>query len=362
MGDNVSQNPKQAKATKLRIVSKLEIESKNISKDELWLIILKNKIVGPYHKNDIKAFLDENPLFPKSVKVANYTAPDNHIPIYNVTEFQRRKPQVLVNSSGPQVIDKIFILINGQKNGPYSMMQIKELLKEKTLLFNDLISVDGGINWIKLHECTQLDRRQLFKQGILALPEGPKTLLSGASDSNLEEDILISVRNKKKLRDESEGLIGLAYIGQIKGKNSFSNDENNDDYDYVGSAAENENVNENNNSSISIIRRESSGFLGKYLSFRSGSVLLTIIILGGALYYYIGGDNNKNNTNLSSKESNMIAGVGSGNESESEVDEMQNQENKKSVGGVSEGRAPAVQAPTSKKLDKNSKNNHGKGK
>ncbi|MBF0299121.1 MAG: hypothetical protein HQK51_10405 [Oligoflexia bacterium] len=302
MGDNsnTNQNPKQAKQTKLKIVSKLEIESKNISKDELWLIVLKDKIVGPYHKSDLKLFLQDNPLFPRSVKVANFTTPDIHIPLYNVPDFQRRKTQVLASSDSEKNIDQILVLINGQKNGPYSLSQIRELLKTKSLLFNDLISVDKGNTWIKLHECTHLDRRQRFKNGSPNLPNDPDVLEvtddEAGGEYRLDDEVLDSIRERKMLEDKSEGLISLAYMGKMKGKNSFSNDNNDDDNNEIEEDAI-------SHSSTEGAQGLKHPILGLNFSVRTWSILLLFLIFIPISYYYFKGDS----TNKLKSKSSLIA-------------------------------------------------------
>ncbi|MBF0365267.1 MAG: hypothetical protein HQK50_06825 [Oligoflexia bacterium] len=202
--------------SKLRVISSNDIEKNQLPKENLWFIHLKDRIVGPFSGSDIKDFLLHNPQFPRTTKLSNYLTPQTIHTLYSIPEFQRRKPQV-IPSAIPESNQEFFLLLSGQKNGPHTSTQIVELLKQKKILFNDLLSLDNGTSWIKVHEYPYFDRRNFEESSEkITLPKLPTESSFAASSSEVQEEL-----SQKSLQgSEKEGIIGLAYLGRQKQKTS----------------------------------------------------------------------------------------------------------------------------------------------
>ncbi|MBF0207819.1 MAG: hypothetical protein HQK53_13120 [Oligoflexia bacterium] len=202
---NEKLNKQEKETNKLRVVSAADIEANLVYKDDLWFILVREKLVGPFHKNDLKEFLNNNPHFPLNTKISNYNTPENLVPIFSLVQFQRRKPQ-LVPAPMDAKENEIFLLSQGLKNGPYTYKEVAELIDQKKILYNDLISVDEGITWIKVYEYPSFNRRGT---GAKTLPIEPSIEVFYQSD----KEIALELTKKKGVDDDNEGLVGLAYIG-----------------------------------------------------------------------------------------------------------------------------------------------------
>src|SRR5688572_22797175 len=101
------------KGPPLQILTDKQIEAYGIPKDQLWYLNFKGEPIGPYHRDDLRTFLEDNPQFPRDTKVANYVQ-QNWLPLFKVPEFQRRKPQMVPEQENFESRE-FYLLRHGQK-------------------------------------------------------------------------------------------------------------------------------------------------------------------------------------------------------------------------------------------------------
>lgn len=124
--------------------------------------------------------------------------------IYEFPYFQRRKPQIvqstpIINSEE----ENLYLLVKGQKIGPFSKETLENKLNNKEILLTDLISLNAGHTWQKIYQVNGFDRRNLKEN----------ESLPGLPDSNFFE---VETNEKPKDAEEIEAVTGLAYLGNLK--------------------------------------------------------------------------------------------------------------------------------------------------
>ena len=120
-----------------------------------------------------------------------------------------------------------YILVNGQKKGPYEKDELFNKLEQKELLLTDMVSTNGGHTWIKLFHVDNFERRVLKESD--QLPGIPNQAVEGNSDS-----VAPSIPS-------NEAITNLAYLSNVKREKSLEKDRI-DSYN-----ADSKNQNKNNN-------------------------------------------------------------------------------------------------------------------
>lgn len=125
---------------------------------DLWMVRDENQqIFGPYPTDSLREYSHRHQYLFENLNVYNLETETWH-PIFEVKYFQRRKPQLM--SSQNLITDSQFhILINGQKNGPFTTQKVKQLLDTGRIMPSTQVSLDDGDSWIKLYEHHAFDRR-----------------------------------------------------------------------------------------------------------------------------------------------------------------------------------------------------------
>jgi hypothetical protein len=128
-------------------------------------------------------------------------------PLYEHPYFQRRKPQLIStdNLISNDFDETYFLLLRGQKKGPYNHEQIKELISKKEILVTDLISSNAGHTWVKLYLMEGFDRRNLKDND--ELPSLPSREFF--STETITENIPTEIQT-------TDAITGLAYLGNLK--------------------------------------------------------------------------------------------------------------------------------------------------
>lgn len=136
----------------------------------------------------------------------------------NERRDQEAEDQALTVPEG----DKVFLLVDGQKSGPFSKEQVTEMVASRDVLITDHVSVDGH-EWFHLYQWSDFDRRVAHKE---ELPGLPQVNLFVASDKEVDE----SLENRKEDLIEREAMAGLAYLGNLNsGKRAqYHNDKVNE--------------------------------------------------------------------------------------------------------------------------------------
>ncbi|MCF8060245.1 MAG: hypothetical protein K9K67_13170 [Bacteriovoracaceae bacterium] len=174
--------------------------------------------MGPYHGVELKKFQDEYGL-PEGTNVRDAKGIGEWQEIYHHQFFQRRKPQLLNSEEFPSEIESAYILIEGQKSGPFSGQELNELIGNQEILLTDQVSFDGGRVWLKLYEYEEFDRRDHTQN---SLPESPGWDIFKESNTEIESEL----KNPTDAQQEEEAIAGLAFLENLKsGKTAKSFDK-----------------------------------------------------------------------------------------------------------------------------------------
>lgn len=103
--------------------------------------------------------------------------------------------------------EKVYILVDGLKTGPFSKEEIVDLVQSRDLLVTDSVSVDGQ-EWFSLHRWSEFDRRNSHSE---PLPGIPKVNLFVASDQEVDQ----TLESETEEHLERDVMAGLAYLGNI---------------------------------------------------------------------------------------------------------------------------------------------------
>lgn len=210
-------------------LSDQQIEEQEISISQLWMIkTIDKKIQGPFSTQMLKNEFHSNERLFQEVMVynlfnENWSRPCDH------ASFQRRSLKVIDQED--ELYYQFYTLQKGQKNGPFSIEKIKELLANKELLYHDQISHDGN-KWNKVYFYNAFDRRakEVINENLPFSPN-EKTL---TQVSIATTEILNKI---KKKNEEIDALAGLAFIGhgndkgQVIEKNDQSSSSEKPEYD-----------------------------------------------------------------------------------------------------------------------------------
>lgn len=204
----------------LKPLSDEQIESENLSLSDLWMLQMPDKrIYGPFSTIMLKnAFhIDEN--LQNEAIVYNLFHEKWSKPFDNAS-FQRRKLNIVDNSK--QQYFQFYILSKGQKVGPLSIENIKDLLHKKELLYHEQISHDG-VTWNKVYTYEVFDRRlnRLQEQGLPFSPND-NTL------NNIAESTSEVLKKLKEKNEQIDALAGLAFIGHGNDKGQTIDDNKKD--------------------------------------------------------------------------------------------------------------------------------------
>ena len=184
-----------------------DVDKLGLSHADLWLVQSPSgQSFGPFSTEMLKKDSKERPSFYEECQVYNLVTEEWKV-FYTLTEFQRRKPK-LVPAQSLIKSEAFFLLVNGQKTGPYGYEELKSMIVAKQVSLNQEISVDEGKSWIKIYEHHAFDRR--VRAGQEELPFQPEKDLF----KKTEEKLATSIFTLQKDKEESRLISGLAFLGR----------------------------------------------------------------------------------------------------------------------------------------------------
>ncbi len=145
--------------SKIQPLSKTDL--KDLDPAHCWLIQSSLETKGPYNQNDLIGLVD---LY--SEELAECIACDlSHKrwkPFFEHKAFDKRdKNQVKpVVKEDEKSSNRYFVLLNGNRKGPYSKSDVEKFLDQGDLRLNDLLSADNGKSWRKIYHFPLFDRRK----------------------------------------------------------------------------------------------------------------------------------------------------------------------------------------------------------
>ncbi len=178
-------------------INELGLDSNN-----LWLVRIEKKVYGPFETGALKLHSGKFPEQFDDAMASPMMSP-NWQPFFNILQFQRRSPEILTHTDWDKA--NYYALVDGVKDGPYSIKEIEELWTKKELTLMSLISWDEGHQWSKLYLHPHFDRRHRETLGLPALPVENSFLRSEAEMSEKWEE----VEEKPNL---STSLASLAFL------------------------------------------------------------------------------------------------------------------------------------------------------
>ncbi len=127
----------------------------------LWLIQSSLETKGPYIQDDLIKLIDLH-----SNELADCIACDlSHKrwkPFFDHKMFNKRDKNKIspVIKTEEKDTNKYFVLVSGEKKGPYSQKDVEHFLDSGDLKLNDLLSADHGKSWRKIYHFPLFDRRK----------------------------------------------------------------------------------------------------------------------------------------------------------------------------------------------------------
>jgi hypothetical protein len=194
------------------IYKEAEITAKIDMREHIFEIKDSSASLGFISLYDLKAYVFEHEEEAKSYYVKNIDS----IEWKNIFEhpfFQRRKPQLVSTDSLKDADDlEFFILQKGQKVGPYEKYELVEMIEKREILLSDMISVNAGHTWIKLHQVDGFERRSLKESSQLpGMPDGHFLKKSSEAVNTIGET--------------TDAITSLAYLGNIKRGKSLEREQ-----------------------------------------------------------------------------------------------------------------------------------------
>jgi len=184
-----------------------EIEGLGLSVSDLWMIQGEGADVqGPFSTKFLIEKSTQHEEFFEACQIYNLVI-EEWKDFFSSAEFQRRKPK-LVPAQNLIQNDDFYILVKGQKQGPFNLATIKEKVSNDEIQVSAEVSVDEGKTWIKLYEHHEFDRR-LFKNQE-DLPFQPEQLVFDESDKVTSLEVARAQKNK----ENDTAITGLAFLGR----------------------------------------------------------------------------------------------------------------------------------------------------
>jgi len=191
-------------------ISDENIKEKNFTLKDLWMVKDdNNKIHGPFDTYSLREYSHRYDYLFEHCKLYNLKD-EKWFEMFSNNIFQRRKPK-LISGQNTNLEHDFYVLINGQKSGPYTTEQMQHMLDTGEILPSTQISLDLCASWIKLYEHHAFDRRT--KKTNEQLPYRPESKI--LEEINHKKEKLF-----KKNKDEQDALIDLAFIGHHKDKDN----------------------------------------------------------------------------------------------------------------------------------------------
>lgn len=181
------------------------IEDLSFGMDDLWMIKSMDTIFGPFDTNSLRDYAQTHQYLFEDAYAQNFQHQEWK-PFFHFVQFQRRVPK-LVPAQSLISNDNFLIVQGGQKEGPYTLDELKVKVNAGAVSVRSEVSVDNGKTWIKLYEHHEFDRRTRSKQG--DLPFTPKE----ESFKGSESFALKRMQERQQNQDEEDALVGLAFVG-----------------------------------------------------------------------------------------------------------------------------------------------------
>jgi len=162
----------------------------------LWLIQSSLETKGPYKQDDLIQLIEMH-----SNELAECIACDlSHKrwkPFFDHKMFNKRDKNKVspVIKSEEKDSNRYFVLVSGEKKGPYSQKDVEHFLDTGDLKLNDLLSADQGKSWRKIYHFPLFDRRKDQAQATQVIG------IESLDNSQLEKSRIFTTEMLQSLED-----------------------------------------------------------------------------------------------------------------------------------------------------------------
>lgn len=177
------------------------IHKMGYSTHDLWVVKLDNGIFGPFEINSLQDYASTNEILFQTAQASRMDRIDWH-PFYFFAQFQSIFKNPLQDQA---VLEKYWILVNGQKTGPLTRLDIEKKFELELININDLVSLDNGEMWQKFYNLEAFG----FGGGVDALPTPPMESTFAKAREEVREKL-----ETIKEAGPRQGLAGMAYLRQ----------------------------------------------------------------------------------------------------------------------------------------------------
>lgn len=186
------------------------IHKMGYSTHELWGVKIDDEVFGPFEIESLKQFAIENEHEFHHAFACRMDTSDWK-PFYSHAQFSGSS-----ENSPPvqEVVEKYWIINQGQKAGPLSRIDIDKKLELSLISLSDLVSIDNGHTWLKFYA---LDAFNNHAGGSDSLPKAPLE----SSFHKARQDLFDWMDNHEP-KDPTSNIAALSYIGQQKDKTKVS--------------------------------------------------------------------------------------------------------------------------------------------
>ncbi len=188
----------------LKPLTKEMIHEMGLHPHDLWLVKQGSEVMGPFEQETLCQFSES---FQDTCEELLATRVENNDwqPFYEHAAFERKHPQ-----KQKEVPVHYWLLVDGQKKGPHSLMDIQKKLEMEIISLSDVVSKDDGETWYKLFHDEAFAEHHPTE-----LPMAPSEESFQRVKLDLVERLHDQEEEEKSLE---ENLAGMAYILKTQDK------------------------------------------------------------------------------------------------------------------------------------------------
>lgn len=141
----------------LKVPSEEIVDKLGLSLNDLWLVKFKDKTYGPFLHEQLDDLTHDYSDELSVIETCNIQD-EEWKSFFNHGCFEKRE-KILFEAKEIEDDEKLLILKNGNKTGPFSITEVQEKINNGEVHITDDVSNDFGESWFKLYQHTKFDRR-----------------------------------------------------------------------------------------------------------------------------------------------------------------------------------------------------------
>lgn len=189
-----------------------EVQGGKHQRHDILELLITQKVYGPFSSIALASFFDQNPQVLLNSEMRVY-GQEKFFPTIETKKFQRRKEDAPIERPELNKGINTYLLIEGQKKGPFQVQEVHQLLIEKKIIFTDLICTDEDPHWCKIYEYPDFDRRRIQAQE--NLPHQPAGEVFHHSSEVVAKEL--SNTQQKEQKEAAMAILAQAsHLGELK--------------------------------------------------------------------------------------------------------------------------------------------------